>query len=116
MPIGSESWKLRINLTCEIFRKERKILSGDMNIYRADGVDGHSYVKARNHSYTQSSVNHRNRIFGFRPNMNLRQLEITEYSAENEYSVIFGNYRIFGKLLNIRQVTEYFTVSGTTNS
>ena len=61
-------------------------------------------------------MNHRNRIFGFRPNTNLWQSEITEYSAENEYSVIFGNYRIFGKLPNIRQVTEYFTVSGTTNS
>ena len=32
-------------------------------------------------------VNHRNRIFWFRPNTNLRLLEITEYSAETEYSV-----------------------------
>ena len=32
-------------------------------------------------------VNHRNRIFLFRPNTNLRWLEITEYSAETEYSV-----------------------------
>ena len=46
-------------------------------------------------------MNHRNRIFGFRPNTNLRQSEFTEYSAENEHSVIFGNYRIFGKLPNI---------------
>ena len=36
----------------------------------------------------QFLVNHRNRIFWFRPNTNLRWLEITEYSAGTEYSVI----------------------------
>ena len=41
-------------------------------------------------------VNHRNRIFWFRPNTNLRWLEITEYSAETEYSVIVYFSRIFG--------------------
>ena len=45
------------------------------------------HQKIRSRNSPSHVVNHRNRIFWFRPNTNLRWLEITEYSAETEYSV-----------------------------
>ena len=38
------------------------------------------------------SVNHRYQISEFRPKTNLRHLEITEYSAETEYSATVNSW------------------------
>ena len=88
-----------------------KILYGHfaLNVNRKSTVK----VDTVTHTSVFYPVNHRNRIFGFRPNMNLRQSKITEYSAKNEYSVITeysASYRIFGKLPNILLYQEQPTV------